>query len=90
MSNSDPGPRPEPQIEPGEPDPGGPDSVPDGDGVDGESADPNPLTRDLDPEANPSTGDIPVEMKEGEDTETEATKSDDAGEDVPPEEESPA
>ena len=28
MSDSDPGPRPEPEIEPGEPNPGGPDAVP--------------------------------------------------------------
>ena len=90
MSDSDPGPRPDPQIEPGEPDPGGPDAVPTSDGVDGESAEPDPLRRDLDPDLNPSTGDIPMETKEGEDTDTEATKSEDAGEDVPPEEESPA
>ncbi len=90
MSDSDPGPRPDPQIEPGEPDPGGVDAVPDSDGVDGESAEPNPLLRDLNPDDNPSTGDIPVEMKEGEDTDTEGTRSEDAGEEAPPEEESPA
>ena len=90
MSDSDPGPRPDPQIEPGEPDPGGVDAVTDSDGVDGESAEPNPLLRDLDPDDNPSTGDIPMETKQGEDTDTEGTRSEDAGEEAPPEEESPA
>ena len=44
--------------------------------------------RDLDPDDNPAVEDaLPDEMKQGEDTDTEATKSD--GEDVDPDEEAP-
>ena len=88
MPDPDLGPRPEPQIEPGEPNPGGVDAVAGSDGVDGENAVPDPTPRDLDPDDNPAVEDaLPDEMKMGEDTETEATK--DEGEDVDPEEESP-
>ncbi len=81
------GPRPEPEIEPGDPNPGGVDATPSSDGVDTATAE-NPLPRDLDPDDNPAVEDaLPEEMKEGEDTSTEATKD---GGDVPPEEESPA
>jgi len=70
---------PEPQIEPGEPNPGGADALPDDDVA---------LAADLDPEKNAATEpDVPEILKEGEDTDTEATKD---GDDVPPEEESPA
>ena len=71
---------PEPEIEPREPNPGGADALPQEDAVE---------PADLDPEKNPAVeADVPDVLKEGEDTETEATK-DDEGEagDV---EESPA
>lgn len=86
---ADLGPKPDPVIEPGEPNPGGVDAVAHADGVDGEAADGDPVPRDLDPEDNPVTGEIPVEVKEGEDTSTEATKEDSSDE-VSPEDESPA
>jgi hypothetical protein len=77
MSSKDPGPRPDPEIEPGEPLPGGADAVPGGDGVDGELSEPNPEPHDLDPDRNPAVEDaLPDEMKETEDTDTEATKGD--------------
>jgi hypothetical protein len=76
---------PEAEIEPGEANPGGADALP-------EEADNVPA--DLDPEHNPAVEESPDPLKaafsEGEDTETEATKGDEAGEEVPPEEESPA
>ena len=74
--HDDLGPKPDAEIEPGEPNPGGADAVPQGDGVDGEAADAEPLIRDLDPDDNPVTGEIPMEVKEGEDTSTSATESD--------------
>lgn len=90
---SDPGPAPTPQVEPGEPEPGGVDAViyPDGagattitDGADG------PVARDLDPDANPAVDRaLPHEMKESEDTATQATQSDEAGT-TDTEDESPA
>ena len=89
MPDEELAPKPEPEIEPGEPPPGGVDAVEGGDGVDGEFAEPSPAARDLDPEKNPAVEDaLPDEMTETEDTDTEATKSD--GHDVEPEEESPA
>jgi hypothetical protein len=76
---------PEPEIEPGEPNPGGADALPEED---------DNIPADLDPERNPAVEESPDPLKEAfserEDTDTEATKSDDGGEDVPPEEESPA
>ena len=93
---NDLGPAPEPQIEPGEPHPGGVDAISYTDGAealpdDSDTPD-GPLMRDLDPDANPAVEDaLPDEMKEGEDTSTEATKGDgDDGDGVDPEEESPA
>lgn len=66
MSDSDLGPQPEPEIEPGEPNPGGADAI--------ETDDANE-PRDLDPHDNPAVEDaLPDEMKQGEDTDTEATK----------------
>jgi hypothetical protein len=89
MPDKDLGPKPEPEIEPGEPNPGGADAVNGGDGVDGEAAEPNPASRDLDPATNPAVEDtLPDEMRETEDTDTQATRGD--GEDVEPEKESPA
>jgi len=93
---SDLGPKPEPEIEPGEPNPGGVDAVPASDGVDGETADPDPISRDLHPDDNPATGEVPLEMKEPEDTSTQATEDPDPGagdgdgDGVEPAEEAPA
>jgi hypothetical protein len=71
---------PEPQTEPGEPNPGGADALPEDDTVE---------PADLDPDHHPTSApDVPEVLKEGEDTDTEATKG--GGDDVPPEEESPA
>ena len=85
------GPMPEPEIEPGEQNPGGIDATPNSEGVDGASADPQPLARDLDPDDNPAVENaLPEEMKAKEDTTTEATKSDGGDGDVEPGEESPA
>jgi hypothetical protein len=72
---------PDAKIEPGEPNPGGADALPEeDDGV---------VPADLDPEKNPAVeAEAPEVLKEGEDTDTEATKDD--GDDVSPEDESPA
>jgi hypothetical protein len=75
---SDLGSKPEPEIEPGETNPGGVDAIEQPDGIVGEVDDPEPLTRDLDPDDNPVTGEIPLEMKQTEDTSTQATRGDDA------------
>lgn len=77
------GPMPEPRIDPGEPNPGGPDAI---------DADDERAGRDLPPEDNPAVEPgAPEVLKEGEDTSTRATESDNAGEEDPaPEEESPA
>ena len=89
MSEHDLGPKPDAEIEPGEPNPGGVDAVADSDGVDGETAEPEPLARDLDPDQNPAVEDaLPDEMKQGEDTSTKATEGEDS--DVDTEDESPA
>ena len=83
---SDLGPMPAPEIEPGEPNPGGVDAIDDDSG---------PVAiPDLTPEENPAVDDhVPdslVEQMSGdEDTSTRATKSAD-GEDDEPEKESPA
>ncbi len=73
------GPKPEPQIEPGEPNPGGVDAITDED---------IPLAvPDLGPDENPAAEDkVPDEIKAPDDTETEAT-TDGASE---PTKESPA
>ncbi len=85
MTADDLPPKPEPVIEPGEPNPGGVDAI---DGGDHEGA---PTIPDLSPEANPAAAAEPVEMRDLEDTTTEATKSDDSNRDgQDPEEESPA
>jgi hypothetical protein len=82
---ADLGPQPEPEIEPGEPNPGGVDAVPEN----GDHQVP-----DLSPEENPSIEDKAPDplidsVKEGEDTSTSATRSDD-GEHEDQEKESPA
>jgi hypothetical protein len=70
---------PDPETGPREPNPGGADALPQEEAV---------TAADLDPEKNPAVDtEAPAVLKEGEDTDTEATKD---GEDVPPEEESPA
>jgi hypothetical protein len=91
MTRKDLGPQPEPEIEPGEPNPGGVDAVDSADGVDGERAEPDPDARDLDPQHNPAVEDVlPEEMFEKEDTSTEATEDDEGKADTAGEEESPA
>lgn len=77
---ADLGAMPEPEIEPGEPNPGGIDAVPAVDEV---------IPADLSTAENPAvdTAATPDELQGGEDTSTEATRD---GGDVPPEEESPA
>ena len=47
MPDPDLGPKPDAEIEPGEPHPGGVDAVPQADGVDGEFSDGDPTPRDL-------------------------------------------
>ncbi len=91
------GPTPEPQIEPGETNPGGVDAIEFPDGARAQSAQTDgaepeaPVMRDLDPDSNPAVEDaLPDEMKQGEDTSTEATKGDGDGDDVDSDEESPA
>jgi hypothetical protein len=63
------------EIEPGEPNPGGADALPDEEDT---------VPADLGPDTNPALEETPDPMKhvleEGEDTETEATRSD-SGED---------
>lgn len=81
-------PRPEPQIEPGEPNPGGADAV--DETMEYDPVPDEPVARDLDPEENPAVEDaLPDEMRQGEDTDTEATKTG-GRDDVAPEEEPPA
>lgn len=67
-------PRPEPEIEPGEPNPGGVDAVPPVDEV---------IPADLSTAENPAIDEdaAPDELQEGEDTSTEATRAsaDEAG-----------
>ena len=82
------GEQPEPKIEPGEPNPGGADALP---------ADDDNIPADLGPETNPAVEESPDPLKkvlqEGEDTDTEATKSSDesdSDDDVEPHEDSPA
>jgi hypothetical protein len=83
--DDDLGPMPEPEIEPGEPNPGGADAQPEnGNGtVPDLSPDDNPEIEDKLPE------DLREEMAQLEDTSTKATR-DDEGENDEPEKESPA
>jgi len=73
---------PEPKIEPGEPAPGGVDAV-------GEGPHAGPATPDLSLDDNPAVDQValPDEMKSGEDTSTQATRSE---EPMAGEQESPA
>ena len=84
MPSDDLSPKPEPQIEPGEPNPGGVDAI------DGGDAHPeHPTIPNLPTDKNPAVDDAaPDEMKEGEDTSTQATHDGDRP--IEPEEESPA
>ena len=84
MPSDDLGPKPEPQIEPGEPNPGGVDAIDGGDAHDEQPTIPN-----LPTSKNPAVDDAaPDEMSEGEDTSTQATQNGDRP--IEPEEESPA
>jgi hypothetical protein len=65
--------RPEPKAEPPEPSPGGPHAVP---GVGGDGVFSN-IPHDPDPDLNPQTDELPIDTKESEDTDTEATKGGD-------------
>jgi hypothetical protein len=81
MPTDDLGPMPEPQIDPGEPNPGGVDAVQEIEG--------SPTIPNLPSEKNPAVTDTALdEMKEGEDTSTQATQDD--TEPMSGEEESPA
>lgn len=71
MSESDLGPKPEPQIEPGEPNPGGVDARPEDDDAD-------VVPADLPTEKNPAVDTQSTqELTEGEDTSTKATRDED-------------
>lgn len=73
---------PDAEIEPREPNPGGADALPQEEAV---------TPADLDPEKNPAVEDeAPDVLKEGEDTDTEATKDGGDSGDEPDVEESPA
>ncbi|MBB3041480.1 hypothetical protein KM427_06355 [Nocardioides sp. LMS-CY] len=82
---SDLGPMPEPVIEPGEPNPGGPDAKPD----DANGTIPDPPVSDNPSIAQQVPEPLKQEVESGEDTSTKATRSAD-GEDDEPEKESPA
>ena len=84
MSTDDLGPMPEPHKEPRDPNPGGVDAI------DAAVVDEAPAIRDLDPDSNPAIESEPLEMKEGEDTSTEATKDDETTRDGSDADESPA
>jgi hypothetical protein len=80
------GDQPDPQVEPGEPNPGGIDAVPEEHDV---------IPADLGPDTNPAIEETPDPLKRvlegGEDTDTEATESEGgAEEDSSGEKESPA
>ncbi|MBB6627190.1 hypothetical protein H5V45_07630 [Nocardioides sp. KIGAM211] len=85
MSESDLGPKPDAQIEPGEPNPGGVDAI------DAETPE-EPIIPNLPTEKNPAVDDAaPDELKQTEETSTQATESEDGDEGaVDPEDESPA
>jgi hypothetical protein len=70
MSESDLGPKPDPQIEPGEPNPGGVDAQPEDDA--------EVVPADLPTEKNPAVDTASTqELTEGEDTSTQATRDED-------------
>lgn len=85
-TDDDLSPKPEPQIEPGEPNPGGVDAI---DGGDPHAE--HPTTPNLPTHKNPAVDapeEMKDEMKESEDTSTQATH--DGDHPIEPEEESPA
>ena len=83
MTEKDLGPQPEPEIEPGEPNPGGADAI--------DATDPEHEPHDLDPQLNPAVEDaLPDEITETEDTSTQATEDEDGDSETEPHEESPA
>jgi hypothetical protein len=78
MSSDRLGPKPEPQIDPGEPNPGGVDAV---------DADSGPIAiPDLAVDENPAMEDkgetVKEGVREGEDTSTEATREEEASDDA--------
>lgn len=75
MTNDDLGPKPEPEIEPGEPNPGGVDAI-------DEDPMPEPVIPDLTVAKNPAVDEdaAPEELSEGEDTSTDATEDADGSE----------
>ena len=84
--SQDPGPKPDAEAESGTPNPGGVDAVvgSSADGVERAGSE----VADLDPAKNPAVEDaLPDEMREGEDTDTKATRDEDDDE---PQKESPA
>lgn len=88
MNSQAPGPKPEPEAESGEVNPGGADAVhsSSADGVERSDA----LPADLDPSLNPAVDDaLPEEMRQGEDTDTKATRDDEDADDVDPEDDAP-
>lgn len=85
MTSEDLGPMPEPAIEPGEPNPGGVDALPEN----GDRAIPDPPVSDNPSIAEKVPDPMMEQVEETEDTSTEATRSGD-GEDDEPEKESPA
>ena len=88
MPSDELSPKPEPRIEPGEPNPGGVDAIDGGDAhaehptIPNLPTDKNPAVHDATPES------MKDEMKAGEDTSTQATH--DGDHPMEPEEESPA
>ncbi|WP_372729712.1 hypothetical protein [Nocardioides sp.] len=84
-TDDDLGPMPEPQVEHREANPGGVDAI-DGGAVDAEA----PAIPDLSPDSNPAVDSEPLEMKESEDTSTEATKDGETERDGNDSDESPA
>ena len=86
MTQDDLGPKPDAEIEPGETNPGGADAVDAGDPA-GDLAIPD-LTSDENPAIDDKDTDALDEMKQGEDTSTQATDDDEKSVDA--EKESPA
>jgi hypothetical protein len=78
MSSDRLGPKPEPQIDPGEPNPGGVDAV---DAHSGPIAIPD-LTVDENPAMDDKGETVKEGVREGEDTSTEATREEEASDDA--------
>ncbi|MEQ6903435.1 hypothetical protein [Nocardioides sp. YIM 152588] len=92
MTDDERGGRPEPKAEEREPAPGGADAVVHDTGPRAGVGEEGPLVRDARPRGNPSIDEAPEaikeEVEEGEDTSTQATRSEDA-DDASPEDPSP-